>query len=619
METNKESAGSMKKVKYRKLNHDILISLVLVFLLFFLINRITATYLANKQFYYFLDVHLADTVSYTKNIFKEYEKTLPWLISYWSEHYEEMDIPRNGFSEKKYSNILNEWDKGRDMFFFDEEDLNSLSDEDKKKYAEVCYLMIADRIDYLADAYENMEFFCTRNNVASNSEIILFLGMNYSNIDPYKLGTSYEVESTKKEHSSEISIDGEKVRSYYVTASTEMIPKTPDNLVDNRIAESERGIYSYYVMSLPIYDKDNNEIALVSVGYDRQLVDKEIKNNILVSDMSIIIHMILICATVIFMMRRKVIKPLESVSNAVNDYIRTKNSSDVAGDLDLMINASRKTEIEKLAENFYDMSFEIDKYTEEIRISAAEKQRKKSEMDMARMIQIGQLPSISKDFNERKEFELFASMAPAREVGGDFYDFFMIDEDHLVLVIADVSDKGVPAALFMMTSKTLLRSELKGGKSLGKAVAHVNDRLEETNAANMFVTVWAAIVELSTGNVKSINAGHELPAIKRGGGTWELIDMPHDLPVACMPQTTFTENEWAIKPGDYLFVYTDGVPDATNEEGELFGTDRMTEVLNQCNKKKPEEIIQAMKSKIAEFEGSADAYDDTTMLCITFK
>ncbi len=619
METNGKTSKTIKKFKNRKLMQNTVIGLVLVFLLFLSINRITSIFLTNKLFYGYLDNHLLDSATYTRAILYEYEETLPWLISYWSENNEEMDIPRNENTLPTFLNtIFDEWDKEKDIFSCDNNDLKMMSEEDKKKYAQASYLVIASKFDNLANTYGNMNFFCTREIAGSTSEMILFLGMNENNQDPYMLGTLYEVDSLEKSITSEFDVH-EDVSAYYVTASTNVLPETLDNTAIDNENRLKRESYSYYVITLPVYDVDNNRIASVSVGYDSAIVDKEIKYNIQVSDIVIIIIMVFIFIIVILLMRLKVIKPIEIVSDAVCNYIRTKNSYEVASNLDMMISAPKKTEIDTLAESFYDMALEIDKYTEEIRITAAEKEKKKTEMEMAKTIQMGQLPSVSEELNERNEFELFASMIPAREVGGDFYDFFMLDDDHLVLVIADVSDKGVPAALFMMTSKALIRSELKGGKDLKSAMYHVNNLLDDTNAANMFVTVWAAVIELSTGIVKSVNAGHESPAIKKAGGLWKLEEVPHSIPVACMPQVEFVENKWVIAPGDYIFVYTDGVPDATNMEGKRFGTTRMIEALNQCSKEKPEEIIKEIDIRIGNFEGDEDAFDDTTMLCFMYK
>jgi len=248
MEEKAKTTGNSKRINNRRLMRDTVIGLVLVFVLFLIINRIISSYLANKQFYDYLDVHLLDSSTYTRAILYEYDKTLPWLISYWSEHSDEMDIPRDASAADDHLNkILSELNEGKDIFSYSTKDLQSMSDEDRKKYAEACYLMIADKFDNLANTYGNMNFFCTRAYDDSNSEMILFMGMNDKNTAPYLLGTLYEVEKVEKRPSYEF-IEHEEGSSYYVTSSTEVIPETLDALLDDQKVASGRESYSYYIM-----------------------------------------------------------------------------------------------------------------------------------------------------------------------------------------------------------------------------------------------------------------------------------------------------------------------------------------------------------------------------------
>lgn len=613
-----------KQSKKRRLMQDIMLSLLLVFLIFLAVNSLGSSFLASKQFYDYLDDQLLDSAQYTRSILYAYEDSLPWLISYWSEHSDQLDIPRNtSETEKQRWLDSHVWSNKTDKYRLSLKEVLALPEKEQKVYAELSYLIIADRFDLLANTYGNMHFLCTKKDSASSRDMVLLMGMLDSDSSPYRLGTMLEV---SKEDVAKVNPgEGEETaEASYVTASTREIPKTADNSKPSDDEEPDQGdepqeeVYSYYVLTIPVYDADHNPIASISVGYDRNTVDVEIKESITGSNISIIIRMVVIFVVIILLMRRKIIKPLEIVSGAVRDYITTKRSADVADNLGAMIKAKKKTEIEDLAEDIYDMSLEIDQYTEEIKINTAEKEKNKAEMGMAMTIQRGQLPSDFDTISGRKEFELYASMKPAKAVGGDFYDFFMIDDDHLALLIADVSDKGVPAALFMMTSKTLIKSELQGGKSLTSAMRHVNRQLDDTNAAGMFVTVWAAVVELSTGIVKNVNAGHERPAIRKNGGTWELKNLPHNMVLACLPDQKFTENEWKFEPGDLLFIYTDGVTDATNMDGERFQATRLIDALNQCKKEEPRDVIQAVTDKIAEFVGEAEAFDDTTMLCFRY-
>ena len=242
------------------------------------------------------------------------------------------------------------------------------------------------------------------------------------------------------------------------------------------------------------------------------------------------------------------------------------------------------------------------------------------DMNMARAIQEHVLPRIFPPYPDREEFEIYASMNAARQVGGDYYDFFLIDKDHLGLVIADVSGKGVPAALFMMITKALIKNELLGGSSPAEALQHVNDQLlEGEDVAGMFVTVWLAVFEISTGKGVAANAGHENPCLNKQGEGFGLVEYRHSPAVGLMAGIPFKEHEFELQPGDTLFVCTDGVDEAMNADGAFFGTERMMNALNANRTAGPEEILKGVSSAIAEFQGAAEQFDDITMLCLHYK
>ncbi|MBR3327863.1 MAG: PP2C family protein-serine/threonine phosphatase [Atopobiaceae bacterium] len=203
------------------------------------------------------------------------------------------------------------------------------------------------------------------------------------------------------------------------------------------------------------------------------------------------------------------------------------------------------------------------------------------ELEMARDIQASALPQTFPAFPDRDEFDLYASMTPAKEVGGDFYDFFLIDSDHIALVIADVSDKGIPAALFMMSSKTLIRNELMAGCDPATALQHANIQLCEHNKSGMFVTVWLAVVEISTGRGIVCNAGHENSGLQRAGAAFELLKYRHNMFVGGLSKAKYQNRDFMLRPGDCLFVYTDGVPEAIDANVDMFGDERLLETLNQ--------------------------------------
>ena len=241
-----------------------------------------------------------------------------------------------------------------------------------------------------------------------------------------------------------------------------------------------------------------------------------------------------------------------------------------------------------------------------------------TELNMATEIQAGMLPSIFPAFPRRDEFDIYASMNPAKEVGGDFYDFFMIDDDHLGIVIADVSGKGVPAALFMMIAKTVVQNYAMFGISASEVLRRANDALCAQNKSQMFVTTWIGILEISTGKMNCASAGHEYPAICHAG-KFELLEDEHGFVLGAMDGTEYEDYEIVLDKGDKIFVYTDGVPEANNIEEELFGTDRMIEALNTNVMASPQEVINIVHEAVDKYVGTAEQFDDLTMVCLEYR
>ena len=249
----------------------------------------------------------------------------------------------------------------------------------------------------------------------------------------------------------------------------------------------------------------------------------------------------------------------------------------------------------------------------------AKRERLENELQMAAQIQASMLPRSFPAFPERKEFDLYASMDPAKEVGGDFYDFFLIDDDHLGLVIADVSGKGIPAALFMMVSKAMIKNCAMSGLSPAAALESVNRQICANNPEDMFVTVWLGILEISSGKLSAANAGHEYPVLKAPGRDFALWKDRHGLVVGGIEDMIYQEYELRLEPGAKLFVYTDGVPEATNRENELFGSERMLAALNQNRDAGPEELLRNVRRAVDSFVGDAEQFDDLTMLCLEYR
>ena len=241
-----------------------------------------------------------------------------------------------------------------------------------------------------------------------------------------------------------------------------------------------------------------------------------------------------------------------------------------------------------------------------------------SELNFATDIQTSVLPNIFPAFPERSEFEVYASMDPAKEVGGDFYDFFMIDDNHFGMVIADVSGKGVPAALFMMSSKILISDHATIGGTPAEILERVNKLVCANNKANMFVTVWLGILEISTGRLTSASAGHEYPMVNVNG-RYEILKDKHGLAIGAMAKSTYKNTEIMLKKGDSVFVYTDGVAEATNASNELFGTERTLEALNATPKgASQKDVLDGVRTAVDGFVKNAPQFDDLTMLGLKY-
>jgi len=244
--------------------------------------------------------------------------------------------------------------------------------------------------------------------------------------------------------------------------------------------------------------------------------------------------------------------------------------------------------------------------------------RIESELTLATRIQADMLPNIFPAFPDRTEFDIYATMNPAKEVGGDFYDFFLVDDDHLCMVMADVSGKGVPAALFMMAAKIILANNAMSGKSPAQILTDTNAAICSNNREEMFVTVWLGILEISTGRLVAANAGHEYPAIRQPNGEYELLKDKHGFVIGGMDGIKYKEYELNLEKGSKIFLYTDGVPEATDRNNELFGMKRMLQALNKNPDAAPEQVMREIRAAVDEFVDQAEQFDDLTMLCLEY-
>lgn len=390
--------------------------------------------------------------------------------------------------------------------------------------------------------------------------------------------------------------------------------KISDNEVVYEIYKDPDDGKSYYNAYIQINDETGKNV-LLCIRYDWTDYHKELLSRVLSSMIIGFFVLLVLNGLLMLFIYRKAISPVLKVKSGVDNYMVSKDSEAV---IDKMDSIKVRNEIGALADSFSDMAAEIDRYTEEIVALNDEKTRIQTELALATSIQSSMLPNIFPPFPERKEFDIFASMDPAKEVGGDFYDFFFVDEDHLCMIIADVSGKGIPAALFMMSSNIILKNQSMTGKSPAQILTDANNAIWSKNQEKMFVTVWLGILEISTGKLTAANGGHELPAVKDESGSFSLFKDDHGLVLGAMGKSVYKDYEIMLKPGDKIFVYTDGVPEASDSEKNLFGTDRMVEALNKKTDAAPQEVLAEVRASVDEFVKDAEQFDDLTMLCIEY-
>lgn len=368
-----------------------------------------------------------------------------------------------------------------------------------------------------------------------------------------------------------------------------------------------------------IYDSDDNAVGLICVEIDINSINIGVQHYI---NMVILTATILTAAIIflyLFNTRRYLIRPILDISENSDTFVKKMQNNAEPEELiyeDVAIKSGG--ELRLLADNVKSLADGVASYMTNLKAVTAERERIGTELDLARNIQAHMLPSKFPPFPDKNEFEIYASMTPAKEVGGDFYDFFLIDEDHLGLVIADVSGKGVPAALFMMISKILINNLTMQGLSPAKVLEQTNEIICRNNEVDMFVTVWLGVLEISTGEIIAANAGHEYPIVKTANGDFELLKDKHGFVVGGMDGIHYKEYKIQLEKGGALFVYTDGVPEATNADNELFGTDRLLEALNKSKDRDSQTLLASVKSAVDVFVGEAEQFDDLTMLSIKY-
>lgn len=372
-------------------------------------------------------------------------------------------------------------------------------------------------------------------------------------------------------------------------------------------------ITAHITAVVPVKDDSGNVSGIVGVMLEMRHLNQYRVSYLKAVALETAGLMLLTAVIAFFYTRRRYIRPVKKIIKETRRFAAENTKTQSVGDVGSI------NEYVELASSVDAMEVDILNYIDNITHITAEKERADVELNVANTIQTNAVPNSFPAFPERTDFDIFASMTSAKEVGGDFYNFFLIDDDRLAIMIGDVSGKGVPAALFMMQTNILITDRARSGGTPAEILRDVNNIVCRQNKASMFVTVWLGIIELSTGRLTAASAGHDDPAVYRKGGVFELIGGEHGLFIGAFEDIEYENFEIRLGEGDKVFIYTDGVHEAVNANEEMFTVDRMLRSLNEAGTQSPEDILAHVKSSVEEFVGDVSQFDDLTMLCFARK
>ena len=582
-------------------NKGILIQSAVFILLIFSVGIIINAVFTYRNFYKLSisDFKISsDMVSiYAQEIFQKYS-ALSWLLDYWEENYKKLNTSLKSYNQEK--DDIEKYNEFSREFLLNRTNITSeqaaaLAPEEQKLLAEFCYNEIAYDLNALRRATTAHSFVLMKLLPGKGGFVYFYIDKNSKET---RLGDIFPVNIAQRP----------LVKKMYATGKN---PKEFEIIQIKDYAHQQRTEEFFYHYSLV---KEKNEVLchLVIRGLGtriRNAIFNEVLKIVGVNICTFVFLGFIVVLSIYFY----ILKPLLKIQKNVKDYTINK---DYALAISKLRRINSQNETGRLADDLSSLITALEHYTNEAVSLSAEKAKIDSELSLAAKIQDS---ALSKDFPDVKEFKLFASMNPAREVGGDLYDFFMIDEDHIVLIIGDVSGKGISAALFMMKVKTVVNDTAISGKySPVEILERVNKILCEGNEAMMFVTLWLGILTISTGEIISTNAGHEYPFIKDSGGSFKINKSKHSRPLGLKFNAKFLEEKFTLKPGDVFFIYTDGVAEANNKDGKEFGLERLTNALNECPDDDPKALTEFLLQKINGFTGTTPQFDDITTLCIKY-
>ena len=547
-----------------------------------------------RRYMEYLSVRASDEVILAVQEYPAYR----WLLRYWYENAYDLDIEYDvGFGESTETlekcRILAEHYPGLQIRYVSTQDIVDMTPEDRKLYAEVAYSWLITRINEIKQAYGMDFLFCAVADEPYDTQFFLF-----SAADPGATrGTEYE--------------------QVYTLGTVSAVGKSLQKAMrEAKLYEEHLADAGKYMDCYKYFEVVDGHALFIGITYNQTGIKADIMARTIRGTAVAMLGQLILSLACLILMDYVVLNPLSKVQQNIRLYEQTKDSAVIRENLSKI---RSRNEIGQLSEEMINLTEEIDDHLDQIRRITAETERIGVELSLASRIQNDALPQKFPAFPDRTEFDLYASMNPAREVGGNFYDFFLVDDDHLCLVMADVSGKGVPGALFMMISKTIIANNAMQENSAAEILRQTNETICANNRAEMFVTAWVGILEISTGRLTAANAGHEYPVIRNTDGAFTLLKDRHGFVLGGMDGVNYTEYEIRLQPGAKLFIYTDGVTEATDEHGNMFGTARLLDALNIDPQADPMSILRNVHDAVDLFVQDAEQFDDLTMLCMEYK
>lgn len=524
-----------------------------------------------------------------------------WVLQYWSEHASQLCEAMEYDSPQALSRARQEFAKNNLGIIDSAVDANALAlldDSSQELYARICLMDVTLEFNHIKESNDcKFIYFAKLNSEADMLFLISGLRQGEKRgddmMDIFRIGKhaepGFEYHPVMKE-----------------IYDTRKAVDTFEKKYKNGRTGSD---YNYYV---PIITQDQS-VYIICGSKAAGTVQKDIINGAKIIVM--VFGCILILGTVLMVIafHSVLLKPLAKVQGQIRKFTQDKDADNLCA---VLAEIESKNEIGILSKDVSGLATELTDYVDKIANLSAKNQRIETELNLARGIQKAALPSEIPVFEKHNNFEIFGASKPAKEVGGDFFDYFKLDDDHLAILIADVAGKGIPAAMFMMFSHICIKNMARTIMNPAEIFENVNEILMERNETEMFVTAWFGILDLNTCELVSVNAGHENPAMCRNDKSYTLIKNRHSLVLAGMENTVYKTETMKLEKGDSLFLYTDGVPEATNSENELYGVDRMLEALNRVKTLSCEEIIEGVRNDIQDFVDEASQFDDCTMICL---